>query len=77
MAKSSESSKSTDIAPIGNLTVTIRNNNSTMSFNVLLNSKNYNTWLKMMMLHASGEGKCGYLTGKVAQVIEEDLGFDY
>ena len=30
----------------------------------------------MLMLHASGEENRGYLIGKVAQVVEEDPGFD-
>ena len=56
--------------------MTIRSNNSVAPFNVKLNGKKYNTWLKMLMLHALGEGNRVYLTGNVTKVAEEDLRFD-
>lgn len=76
MANPNEISESSAITPIGNPMVTIRNNNYVVPFNVKLNGKNYNTRSKMIMLHAPGEGKRGYLTRKVTHVIEEDPGFD-
>ena len=76
MANLSESLKCSAITSIANPTVTISNNNSVVPFNVKLNGKNYNTWSKMMVVHASIKGNRGYLTRKVAQVVEEDLYFD-
>ncbi|BFG35135.1 hypothetical protein CerSpe_214090 [Prunus speciosa] len=78
MAKSSVSSasetcKNLDMAqPI----VTVRNDTSVAPFTTMLNGKNYSTWSKMMLLHMSGQGKRGYLTGKLAQVEEDAPGFN-
>ncbi|BFG35144.1 hypothetical protein CerSpe_214180 [Prunus speciosa] len=72
-SSASETRKNLDMAqPI----VTVRNDTSTVPFIIRLNGKNYSTWSKMMLLHMSGQGKKGYLTGKVAQVEEDASGFD-
>ncbi|CAL8152533.1 unnamed protein product [Prunus armeniaca] len=69
----SETRKTLDMAqPI----VTVQNDTSNAPFTIQLNGKNYRTWSKMMLLHVSGQGKRGYLTGKVAQVEEDAPGFD-
>ncbi|CAL9005167.1 unnamed protein product [Prunus brigantina] len=60
----------------GGVEFLVCNDTSAAPFTIWLNGKNYNTWLKMMCLHVSGQGKRGYLIGKVAQVEEHASGFD-
>ncbi|CAL8152339.1 unnamed protein product [Prunus armeniaca] len=56
--------------------VTVRNDNSATPFTIRLNGKNYSSWSKMMLVHVLGQGKRGYLIGKVAEEEEDAPGFD-
>ncbi|BFG40860.1 hypothetical protein CerSpe_271340 [Prunus speciosa] len=57
-------------------TATVHNDNFAAPYNIWLNGKNYITWLKIMLLHVSGQGKRGYQTEKVTQVEEDAPSFE-
>ncbi|ONH95343.1 hypothetical protein PRUPE_7G065600 [Prunus persica] len=53
-SSASETHKNLDM---GQPIVTVHNDTSAAPFTIQLNGKNYNTWLKMMLLNVSGHGK--------------------